>query len=108
MSLDNNFNEYPPFKHISDFDWDNGNTNKNWIKHGVHPQECESIFSYKMVVIDDSKHSHIEKRYTVFGVTSEGRLLYVAITIRNNKIRVISARDQSKRERKFYFDTLSN
>ena len=87
-----------------EFDWDPNNIDKNWTKHGVHWQECESIFDSKIFVVDDNVHSIYEKRFTVLGITHQGRFLYVTITIRNNKIRVISARDQSKKNRKIYFD----
>ena len=85
------------------FDWDDGNILKNWIKHGVTAGECEEIFfNEPLLLIDDSQHSQTEKRYLALGKTNEGRILTVIFTIRKNKIRIISARDQSQKERNFY------
>ncbi|MCP3933040.1 MAG: BrnT family toxin, partial [Bacteroidetes bacterium] len=46
------------------FDWDEGNVNKNWLKHKVSPAECEQIFFNRPLVIqDDIKHSEVENRF---------------------------------------------
>ena len=50
----------------------------------------------------DSAHSEKEPRYYVLGHTIAGRRLFIAFTVREDKIRVISARDMSKKERKIY------
>ena len=80
--------------------WDKGNL-EHIKKHKVNYRECEEAFLNKQPdVTADETHSQIEERYRVFGQTDYGRLLFMIITIRNNKIRVISARDQNKKERK--------
>jgi uncharacterized protein len=85
------------------FDWDDGNKQKNWEKHQVDYRECEEVFFNKPLLIgDDTNHSFQEQRYYVLGRTDIGRTLFLVFTVRNNKIRVISARDQSKKERKAY------
>lgn len=85
------------------FDWDVGNVEKNLVFHLVTPQEAEQVFfNQPLIAADDSKHSHNEKRYFVLGQTDEDRELFIAFTIRNKRIRVISARDMSRRERKVY------
>ena len=87
----------------SGFDWDQGNIEKNWIKHNVSPVECEqAFFNEPLIILDDPKHSALEKRYAAFGHTDAGRLLVVIFTKRNMLLRVISARDMNRRERKFY------
>ena len=87
----------------SGFDWDEHNVNKNWDKHNVHFTECEEVFFNKpFLVADDEKHSAGEKSYYSLGKTNARRLLFVVFTIRKNKIRVISARDMNKKERKTY------
>ena len=89
----------------SGFDWDKGNINKSWLKHKVSPAECEQIFFNHLLVIQDDKiHSKTEKRFYALGKTDFDRLLFIVFTIRNNKIRVISARDMSKSERKVYHE----
>lgn len=85
------------------FDWDEHNTKKIWKKHGVKFSECEEAFfdpSHK--VAPDETHSQQEKRCFILGRTKEGRRLFVAFTERRGKIRVISARNMSRRERKEY------
>lgn len=89
---------------IEGFEWDSGNTNKNRFKHNVSINECEEVFfNQPRLTLDDSKYStEKEKRYRVFGITTKRRKLALAMTLRNNKIRVIMARDQNKKERVFF------
>lgn len=87
---------------LEKFDWDPGNI-EHIKKHKVSRAECEEVFLGKEPVItEDETHSQKEERYRIFGQTSGGRLLFMIMTIRNNKIRIISARDQNKKERKEY------
>ena len=90
----------PEFK---GFEWDEGNVKKNWESHRVTPQEAEQVFFNRpLIVADDAKHSEAERRYYVLGQTDEDRALFVVFTVREERIRVISARDMSRRERKVY------
>ena len=85
------------------FLWDEGNSDKNWIKHRVLKFECEQVFFNKPLVISDlEKVSDDEKRLYLLGRTDPDRKLFVVFTIRNNLVRVISARDMSKKEREIY------
>jgi hypothetical protein len=85
------------------FDWDRNNIEKIWAKHKVSPFECEQVFfNEPLVAQDDIKHSEKEERYYVLGKTDAARPLFVVFTIRRNLIRVISARDMSKKERRVY------
>lgn len=91
--------EYPDFV---GFEWDQGNINKN-RKHDVEYTECEQIFfNEPIIILDDPKHSFQEERRAAFGVTESGRKLVLIFTLRNKKLRVISARDMNKKEREFY------
>ncbi|VVA44266.1 conserved hypothetical protein [Candidatus Roizmanbacteria bacterium] len=88
---------------LSSFDWDKGNLNKNWKKHLITNEEAEQIFfNEPLKVFEDLHHSKTEKRLVAYGSTDEERLLTVVFTLRQGKIRVISARNQSKKERKYY------
>jgi len=88
---------------LDGFDWDEGNQDKNWLKHQVSNGECEEVFfNVPLLVADDDKHSQIEQRYFALGKTNEGRTLFTSFVIRTNKIRVISARDMNREERKIY------
>jgi uncharacterized DUF497 family protein len=85
------------------FDWDRSNMEKIWSKHKVSPFECEQVFfNEPLVVHDDIKHSQEENRYYILGRTDKKRLLFVVFTVRKSLIRVISARDMSKKERQVY------
>lgn len=85
------------------FLWDSHNADKIWHKHRVSLPECEQIFfNLPLVVADDIKHSEHENRFYALGQTDTERLLFVVFTVRNNKIRVISARDMNRKERKVY------
>lgn len=88
---------------IDGFEWDEGNQDKNWFKHQVTNSECEELFfNVPLVVADDQKHSQGEQRYYALGQTNDNRWLFIAFTFRENKIRVISARDMSQNEREIY------
>lgn len=85
------------------FEWDKANIEKNWSKHKVSPTECEQVFfSEPLNMGEDSKHSDEEKRFHALGQTDAGRFLFASFTIRNNRVRVISARDMSRKERRVY------
>jgi uncharacterized protein len=85
------------------FDWDKGNIDKNWEKHRVFYREAEEVFfNQPLLIFSDKKHSGTEKRYQALGVANNGRTLSIFFTIRNKKIRVISARDQNKKEKQRY------
>ncbi len=85
------------------FDWDTNNLNKNRLKHGVSKEESEEVFFNKPIIIfDDEKHSLKEKRYKALGKTNKGRKISLVFTFRGNKVRIITVRDQSKKERRFY------
>lgn len=85
------------------FDWDNGNKGKNFHKHQVTDEECEELFfDSQKKILKDTLHSGKEPRYILLGKTKNEKLLFLAFTIRKEKIRVISARDLNKKEKKFY------
>lgn len=88
---------------ISGFEWDDNNRQKNWEKHQVSAGECEEVFfNLPLLLQEDPAHSQKEPRYYVLGHTVSGRRLFIAFTVRADNIRVISARDMSKKERKIY------
>lgn len=91
------------FSDIIGFDWDDDNFFKNIAKHDVYDTEAEQVFfSHPIIVKSDVKHSQNEKRYFALGKTNHERLLFVSFTIRLKKIRVISARDMTKKEVQVY------
>ncbi len=92
------------FPSLEGFEWDDGNRNKNWVKHNVSIQECEEVFfNDPLIVYPDLEHSYKEKRYLCLGKTNAERRLFIAFTLRlENNVRVISARDMGKKEKMIY------
>jgi uncharacterized DUF497 family protein len=87
----------------TEFEWDDGNADKNWERHRVSWAECEEVFFNRpLVVAADQLHSETELRFYALGQTDAGRLLFVVYTLRGERIRVISARDMTRREKKGY------
>ena len=85
-----------------EFEWNKGNIDKN-KKHQVEDKESEEIFgNRKKIIMKDEKHSLREERYMIWGKTNKGRKLTVFFTLRNNKVRIISARDMNRKERNTY------
>ncbi len=86
------------------FNWDAGNRGKN-AKHRVSDDECEEIFfSLPLVFGPDDAHSTQEDRRYLLGQTNAGRHLFVAFTMRGTQIRVISARNMTRKERRTYHE----
>ncbi|MEP0805698.1 MAG: BrnT family toxin [Chloroflexota bacterium] len=91
------------FTAITGFDWDEGNRDKNWIRHQVTNGECEQVFfNQPLLVLPDAAHSEREARFYALGQTDAGRRLFVVFTLRGSLLRVISARDMSRKERMIY------
>lgn len=86
------------------FDWDQWNIQKNERKHGISMLEAESIFfDNDFILYKDEIHSDEEKnRWIGYGMSINKKVLMCAFTIRNNKVRIISCRTASKKERVLY------
>lgn len=85
------------------FDWDHGNINKNWMRHRVSDSECEQVFfNQPLIILPDVKHSSKEERFYALGQTDSERYLFVVFGIRRKLIRIISARDMNRKEKKVY------
>jgi uncharacterized DUF497 family protein len=85
------------------FDWDDGNVLKNWEKHRVSASECEQVFFNRpLVTSPDVVHSSDEARFYTLGKSDSGKHLFIVFTVRNNFIRIISARDKNRKERNAY------
>lgn len=85
------------------FDWDEGNSQKNWHGHRITDAECEQLFfNSPLMTAVDKNHSQKERRFQALGHADSGRLLFAAFTIRKSLIRIISAREMNKREERRY------
>ncbi|MEX2649694.1 MAG: BrnT family toxin [Alphaproteobacteria bacterium] len=90
---------------IEGFEWDDGNRSKSEDKHGVTQPEAEqALLNEPLVVAVDPAHSAVESRFHALGRSDAGRRLHVTFTLRQcgTRIRVISARDMSRKERAFH------
>jgi uncharacterized DUF497 family protein len=87
------------------FEWDKYNSEKVKARHGVTSVECEQVFfNLPVIAGNDDKHSKTENRFYVLGQTDSGRLLFLVFTVRKDKLRVMSARDMNKKERRVYLN----
>ncbi len=85
------------------FEWDENKATTNLKKHGVSFEEASTVFGDPLsLTIDDLLHSEEEDRFLILGQSHRRRLLVVSFTDRGAKIRIISARVASRRERKDY------
>ncbi len=85
------------------FEWDDLKAQTNRIKHGVSFEEAATVFADEnSLTIPDPTHSHSESRFITLGSSHNKKILVVVHTDRNEKIRIISARPASKKERQQY------
>jgi uncharacterized DUF497 family protein len=88
---------------LEGFEWDGGNSEKNWKRHRVTQAECEHIFANLPLLLSvASEAASSEPRHFALGRTDGLRELAVVFTVRGKRVRVISARPMSRRERKEY------
>ncbi|MEW6039997.1 MAG: BrnT family toxin [Elusimicrobiota bacterium] len=88
-----------------EFEWDKYNRDKIKEKHNVDSEECEEVFfNLPLLSVVDVKHSRVENRYYILGKTNAERILFIVFTIRNKKVRVITARDANKKEKEKYHE----
>jgi uncharacterized DUF497 family protein len=86
-----------------EFEWDEKKNAVNIQKHGVSFEEAVTAFGDPLSdTFDDPDHSAEENRFLIVGTSEKGRLLIVAHTDRDDLIRIISARELAKQERRSY------
>ena len=86
-----------------DFEWNPAKAEANRRKHGISFEEASTVFGDPLsAAIPDPEHSGSEVRFLLLGRSDAGRLLVVAHTERGNRIRIISARSPTRRERRDY------
>ena len=91
------------FESLEGFQWDEGNSEKTWVRHEVSQAECEQLFLNRPVVVTfDEDHSKRERRFVALGHADSGRQLTVVFTVHGCLLRVISGRPMSRRERGIY------
>ena len=85
------------------FEWNPNKAKKNIVKHGISFDEAATVFSDPLsMTYDDPDHSYDENRYIIIGLSTFGKLLFVSYVETNDTIRIISARQLTRKERKQY------
>ncbi len=87
------------------FEWNADKANSNLKKHGVSFNEASTVFNDALsVTFPDPNHSYDGGRYVIIGLSIAGRILVVPHTDRADRVRIISAREATRNERRFYED----
>lgn len=85
------------------FEWDDVKAKANFKKHKISFEEGKTIFNDPFLfTFPDTEHSLNEERYINIGLSANGRVLVLTHTERHDKIRIISCRKATVRERRFY------
>ena len=85
------------------FEWDRAKASTNVRTHGLSFEEAATVFGdQRAITIADPEHSLIEERFVTIGTSERDRILVVVATERRDKVRLISARPASRKERKQY------
>ena len=90
------------------FKWDDNKAASNQAKHGVSFEEAATVFGDPLSdTFDDPDHSAKEHRFIIIGTSEQGRMLVVAHTDDGEIVRIISAREPTRRERESYEESQS-
>ena len=85
------------------FEWDSNKAKTNVLKHNVSFEEATTVFGDKhSITIASPMSTTHERRLVTMGMSARGRIIVVVHTERGNRIRIISARPASRKERKQY------
>ncbi|HTX75965.1 MAG TPA: BrnT family toxin [Terracidiphilus sp.] len=87
-----------------DFDWDDENIG-HIAKHQVTPEEVEQVLINDPLDVHFDPDVNGEERWTYLGETNAGRILNAVITIRGDKIRVVTAYEAERTDRLLYLQT---
>jgi len=94
---------------LTGFNWDDGNVYKNEKKHGLSYKLIEEVFfNEPLLIVEDFQHSDGECRCVAYGKDDKNNKIMVVFTVRDTLIRVISAREMTKKEKNFYENNKNN
>ena len=86
-----------------EFEWNGDKARANLSKHGVSFDEAKTVFDDPLYIdFYDPDHSDNEDRFIIIGQSQQGHLLVVSYAERRQKIRLISAREATRREKETY------
>jgi uncharacterized DUF497 family protein len=90
------------------FEWDTKKAETNLAKHGVSFEEAITVFADPLArIFDDPEHSQSERREIIIGHSVQQRLILVSFIGIDEKVRLLSAREATRRERKDYEENVS-
>jgi hypothetical protein len=85
------------------FDWDPKKARSTLRRRNIGFEEAAGVLDdWRQVTVEDVEHSTSEPRWRTIGLSDQGRVLAVTWTVREGRVRVISARRATKRERYVY------
>lgn len=85
------------------FEWDPEKAAANLAKHGVGFEEAASVFEDPLAdTFDDPDHSESEQRFLTFGLSRQRRALVVGHCDRRDRVRIITARLMTRRDKRQY------
>lgn len=88
----------------AEFEWDDDKAARNWRDHGIaFEAACQAFNDAFAVEWEDDRQTTAEQRFAMLAMVGE-RLLFVAYTLRGDRIRIISARRAEPLERRRYHD----
>lgn len=92
---------------LKSFEWDKGNLDKSYKKHGITPKEAEELFiDPDVILLDDIRHSQKEERFAAIGKITSGKVIFTVFTVRKDRIRIVSTRAANQKERRKYEQTI--
>ena len=90
-----------------EFEWDSRKATKNLQKHKISFTEAATVFDDPLsITVADPDHSNMEDRFLIVGQSHHPRMLIVSFTERGNRIRIISARELTRAEKRAYEEEL--
>lgn len=83
-------------------EYDSRKAATNLRKHGISFKEASSCFYDQLALAMEDSHSESEYRWILIGLSRRQRYLTVVYTLRENIVRIISARKSTRREKRDY------
>jgi uncharacterized DUF497 family protein len=86
-----------------EFEWDTNKAIANLQKYEVSFAEAATVFGDPLsITFPDLDHSINESRFITIGLSTNGRIIILSHTGRDERIRIISARKATRKEQRFY------
>ena len=86
--------------------WDEGKRQANLRRHGLDFEGCDAVFDYPVVTSEDSRAAYGEQRINLLGWL-RGSVVHMTYTERAENVHVISLREATRHEARYYFKVLS-